>query len=287
MAARDGLAQLGHANALFARGVALRRRRTRRGRRFRDTRRLGGLRGRALGDRFEHVALQHLAALAGARYLLDREICLGEQLGRGRRRRRLALLHLTLASNGGGLLACLLDGIGPGAARGLSDSLRLGLSLWFSLGGRLGRRSTRRNLAEQGAESHRVALASGDFRQGAGGRRRYLDRHLVRLQFEQRLVGSDGVADLLEPLANGRLGDGFAERGYADFGSHCSACLSVFACCRLLVIRRARRREEPRAAPDVSTSGRSLEKPRPDGRCSARADAWRRYGRAPIPDRGR
>ena len=34
------------------------------------------------------------------------------------------------------------------------------------------------------------------------------------------LIGGDGVADLLEPLADGRLGDAFAQRGDADFDCH-------------------------------------------------------------------
>jgi hypothetical protein len=46
------------------------------------------------------------------------------------------------------------------------------------------------------------------------------------LEFDQWLVDRDGVAGLLEPLADGRLGDRLAERGYADF-SHDQPCLSA------------------------------------------------------------
>ena len=52
----------------------------------------------------------------------------------------------------------------------------------------------------------------------AGGGRRHLDRHLVGLELDQRLVDRDRIARLLEPFADGRLGDGFAERRDADFG---------------------------------------------------------------------
>jgi hypothetical protein len=49
---------------------------------------------------------------------------------------------------------------------------------------------------------------------------RHLDGHLVGLELDQRLVGLDRVAGLLEPLADGRFGDGFAEGRDADFGGH-------------------------------------------------------------------
>ena len=63
--------------------------------------------------------------------------------------------------------------------------------------------------------------------------------------------------------------------------------LSRFPLVSTWIIRRARRRGKPRAAPDASTSGRSPARPPPGGRYSARAGAWRRYGRAPIPDTDR
>ncbi len=73
------------------------------------------------------------------------------------------------------------------------------------------------DLAEQCADRDGFAVLGRDFRQHAGGGRRHLDRHLVGFQFDHRLVGGDGVAGVLEPFADGRLGDGFAEGGYADF----------------------------------------------------------------------
>jgi hypothetical protein len=47
-----------------------------------------------------------------------------------------------------------------------------------------------------------------------------LERHLVGLELEDRLVGLHGVARLLEPAADGGLRDGFAEGRHADFGRH-------------------------------------------------------------------
>jgi hypothetical protein len=64
----------------------------------------------------------------------------------------------------------------------------------------------------------RVAVFGGDVAQHPGRRRRHLDRDLVGLELHQRLVDRDGIAGLLEPLADGRLGDGFAERRDADVG---------------------------------------------------------------------
>ncbi len=45
-------------------------------------------------------------------------------------------------------------------------------------------------------------------------------RDLVGLQLDDRLVGGDGVAGLLEPLADRCLGDRFAQRRNADLGGH-------------------------------------------------------------------
>jgi hypothetical protein len=47
-------------------------------------------------------------------------------------------------------------------------------------------------------------------------RRRHLGVDLVGRHFEQRLVLSDHVTDLLEPLSDGALGDRFAELGKND-----------------------------------------------------------------------
>ena len=73
------------------------------------------------------------------------------------------------------------------------------------------------DLAEQRADRDGVAVLGRDGGERAGGGRRHLDRHLVGFELDQRLVDRDRIAGLLEPLADGRLGDGFAEGRDADF----------------------------------------------------------------------
>ena len=72
------------------------------------------------------------------------------------------------------------------------------------------------DLAEHGADPDRVAGLGRDVAEHAGGRRRHLQRDLVGFEFDQRLVDRDRLAGLLEPLADGRFGDAFAQRGDAD-----------------------------------------------------------------------
>ena len=78
----------------------------------------------------------------------------------------------------------------------------------------------RRQRAEQRADRDGRARSAPISRQHAGGGRVDLERHLLRLQFHQRLVRLDGFAALLEPFADGRLGDRFAERRNANFSGH-------------------------------------------------------------------
>jgi hypothetical protein len=54
----------------------------------------------------------------------------------------------------------------------------------------------------------------------AGGRGGDLQRHLVGLKLDQRLVHGDGVADLLQPVADGGLGHRLAEGWNPDFSRH-------------------------------------------------------------------
>ena len=75
--------------------------------------------------------------------------------------------------------------------------------------------------AEQRADRHRLAGLGDDLGQHAGGRRVDLERHLVGLEFDQRLVGLDGVAALLEPFADGRLGDRTRRASERGFQSPC------------------------------------------------------------------
>ena len=74
--------------------------------------------------------------------------------------------------------------------------------------------------AQHRADADRRALRHLDVGEHAGGRRRHLHRHLVGLQLDQRLVDLDGLAGLLEPLADGRLRDGLAQRRHLDLDRH-------------------------------------------------------------------
>ena len=89
---------------------------------------------------------------------------------------------------------------------------------------RLGRRRQRRRrspMAPISAPTLTVSpgLAAIDSSTPADGRR-HLDGHLVGLELDHRLVGGDGVAHLLEPLADRRLGDALAQRGHPDVSRH-------------------------------------------------------------------
>ena len=191
-AARDGLAQLGHAHALFQRAVIGG------GRHAGDDgrqRRGGGDHG-ASGHGGEHVALQHLAALARTGDVSGGQVVVGGDLG----------------------------GCGGRRHRGRSG---LGRRRSYGSGGdRRGRRRSASpasgDLAEQGAGGDRLAILGDDFHEHAGRRRVHFDGDLVGLEFDQGLVRLHHIAGLLVPAADGGLGDGFAQGGHADFSSHAS-----------------------------------------------------------------
>ena len=187
--ARDGLAQLRHPNALFARGVVDRRRDAHRD----GSRRCSGGGRLRRSDGREHVAFQHLAAHAASGHRSGIDLVVGCDLG-GRRRGR----HGRRGRLGG-------DG---GGGRGSCDRR------W------LRRSAPCQNLAEQSADADGFAVLGGDLGQHA--RRGGVDfqRHLVGFEFDERLVSLHGFALLLEPLPDGRLGDRFAESGNANFSSH-------------------------------------------------------------------
>ena len=115
-------------------------------------------------------------------------------------------LAILAAEGAGGIAvgAAAADGAGA-AARGRRRS------------GSAGRRG---KPAQQRADRDRLPGLGGDLRQHARGRRVDLERHLVGLQFDQRLVRLDDVAALLEPFADGRFGDRLAERRDANFCGH-------------------------------------------------------------------
>lgn len=89
------------------------------------------------------------------------------------------------------------------------------------------------DLAKQRAEADGLAGSGDDFRKRAGSGCGNFDGHLVGFKLQNRLVGLDGVADLLEPGADGCLADGFTESWNADFCGHCSN--PDFVCFRLCV----------------------------------------------------
>ena len=110
-----------------------------------------------------------------------------------------------------------------------------------------------------------------------GSGRRHLDRHLVGLELDQRLVGGDRIARLLEPFADGRLGHGFAQRRHADLGRHASSSPQSLDVQRLV--------DQTSSAPAVlAHQVLSPSPPTPGARHSAAAGAWPRC--APAPTRG-
>ncbi len=147
----------------------------------------------------EHVALEHLAALARAGDVADVYAAVGGVLGGGGRgRRACANGGKSRRWGGSGDRGCGGGGRGSGGgAEPLADA------------------------AEHGAGSDGVAILGDDFRQDAGGRRVDFERDLVGFELDQRLVGLDGVAGFFEPAADGRFGNGFAEGGNEDFSGHC------------------------------------------------------------------
>ena len=202
-AARDGLAQLGHAHALFAHAVI-----GGRGNAGDDGRqRRGDGDHRASGHGGEHVALEHLAALARTGDVSGGQVVVSGDLRCGGRRR-----------HGGSRLR-------GGRSSGSGGRLRRGCS-HGSGGDRSGRRRSASaasgDLAEQGAGGDRLAILGEDFNEHAGRGRVDFDGDLVGLQLDQRLVRLHHIAGLLVPAADGGLGDGFAQGGHADFSSHAS-----------------------------------------------------------------
>ncbi len=76
------------------------------------------------------------------------------------------------------------------------------------------------HLRQKGRDADRRAFGRHDFHERARDGAGHLDRHLVGLQLAQHLVDRDGVAHLLEPGGDGRLGHAFAQRGDADLNCH-------------------------------------------------------------------
>ena len=220
-AARDGLAQLGHAHALLAGfgggSVGARRGRGRwGGLRLRESD-AGDRRGAAFDHR-EHVALGHAAFLAraGDGRRVD-PLLLGDAAD-GRRQR----IGVRRAGRGG-----LRRG------RDANFGLRSGWSgrrLRFRRGRLLRRlwgrrRRRRRDLpfrdgAEDRAHRDGLPLLHGDLGDDARNRSVHLKRDFIGFKLGQRLVRFHGVASLLEPLPDRCFGDGLAKRGDDNFCGH-------------------------------------------------------------------
>ena len=76
------------------------------------------------------------------------------------------------------------------------------------------------HIAQQRANFDRIAFLRDNVAHGAGGRRGHVDRDLVGFQADNGFVSGDGLTRLLQPLAHGCFGNGFAQGWDFDFGSH-------------------------------------------------------------------
>ena len=128
--------------------------------------------------------------------------------------------HTAAALGDAGLLAVHGIGLRPGTTAGFGAVAGVPVILLPGRPERGGGRSGGANHAQQRADRHCVALFGDNLAERAAGRRIDLQRHLVGLQFDQRLVRLHGVAALLEPFADGRFGYRFAERGNTNFCGH-------------------------------------------------------------------
>ena len=129
----------------------------------------------------------------------------GRSSGRFRRQRRARARRQARAPAAGSGSAA-----GSGAGGGFGLRARGGAAA--------GRGGSLADDRDHGADGHGVAFLDADLGDGPGDRRGHLGVDLVGAHFEQRLVGGDGVADLLEPTGDRALGDGLTELRQRDFG---------------------------------------------------------------------
>ncbi len=97
---------------------------------------------------------------------------------------------------------------------------RLLESLLGPHGGRSGGCAGLIDRAEQRADLDFTALLDHDLGKRAARRGIELERHLVGLELDDRLVRVDRVAHLLEPSGHGRLGDRLAKAWHPNFDAH-------------------------------------------------------------------
>ena len=161
-------------------------------------------RGRLVLGRRDHVVLGDAAVLAGA--LDGRGVDSVFQHGAAHRGRE-----------NGGAAGGIVAARGRGRRGGRSRSIGFRRSLL------LRRRGGARPFLDRGdqrADGDSVAFGGDLLAHHAVMGGHDVDGDLVGLEAGDGFVGSDGFAGLLEPLADGGLGDGFAERGDLDFGGH-------------------------------------------------------------------
>src|SRR5574340_1481326 len=135
-----------------------------------------------------------------------------------------AVLVAVCATLGAGLVVWLGGDLGGGWRRRHCGRRRRGLG-GLRRRGLLGLRRARAGrgggeLAEKRADRDRVAGVGDDLAQDAGARRVDFEGDLVGFEFDKRFVREHGLALLLEPFADRRLADRFAERRNADFSRH-------------------------------------------------------------------
>jgi hypothetical protein len=205
----------------------------------------GGRLGLRLLEEVEDVVLRDAAGDAGALDAGDVDVVLGGDLADERGGLRAAalveggdffvFLGWRLAVGGWrGLLGrawglfgtCGLDARGGLVGfRGFGLGCRLRFLLRFRRGcGRRGFRFGRLSLGgdarDDGVHRHGVAFLGEDLGEHARGRRGDLGVDFVGGDLEERLVAIDLVANLLEPLGYGPLGDGLAHLGHYDVMCH-------------------------------------------------------------------
>ena len=204
-------------------------RRGRRGRTQAETRRSrrgGGGRGRPI-DELQHIALGHASRGAGAGNGAQVEPVLGHHLPD--QRSRLAaepFLGRLPAVGRGGRRAAARPRPSPRSSDGAWG--RSGSRCWCRCRGRScrrgsrcarrGRGSTDRGIGfdprHHGLDGDGLPFLDQDLGEHTSVRRGNFGVDLVGRDLEDRLVALDGVADLLEPLRQRALGDGFTHLGH-------------------------------------------------------------------------
>ena len=121
-----------------------------------------------------------------------------------------------LGAAGGGVWINLVGETGEATNRAEAGSLASCVRLRSSGSGTI----TLADGPQHRADGNAGTLGHLDLGQDPCGRRRHLQRHLVGLELEQRLIDVDRIAGLLEPLTDSCLGHRFTERRHRDLDRH-------------------------------------------------------------------